>query len=105
MTIKEGYEIACNRMAETDKKIKELEGQRKAYSEMRECFLCLLSEEEKARSEHESFIQIEDDNLKNLLFVLEGVWNCPAELLDREEMLNKIMESYREFRKGVTDGQ
>ena len=105
MTIKEGYEIACGRIAEIDKKSKELEGQRKAYSEMRECFLCLLSEEEKARSEHERFIQIEDDKLKNLLSVLEGVWKCPAELLDRNEMLDKIMESYRELRKGVTDGQ
>ena len=103
MTIKEGYEIACRRMTEIDKQIKELEGQRKAYSEMRECFLCLLSEEEK--SEHERFFQIEDDKLKNLLSVLEGVWICPAELLDREEMLNKIMESYREVRKGVTNEQ
>ena len=104
MTVKEGYEIACGRMTEIDKQIKELEGQRKAYSEMRECFLCLLSQEEKARSEYELYKQTENDNLKNLLSVLEGVWNCPSELMDRNEMLDKIMRTYQKLRE-VTNGQ
>ena len=99
MTVKEGYEIACRRITEIDKQIKELEGQRKAYSEMRECFLCLLSEEEKARSMHEMYIQTTNDNLKNLLSVLEGVWNCPSELMDRNEMLDKIMRTYQKLRE------
>ena len=40
----------------------------------------------------------EEENLQSLLAVLEGVWNVPAEVLDRNEMLNKIMEAYRAYR-------
>lgn len=40
----------------------------------------------------------EEENLQSLLAVLEGVWNVPAELLDRDEMLNKIMEAYSVYR-------
>lgn len=104
MTVKEGYEIACGRMTEIDKQIKELEGQRKAYLEMREYFLCLLSQEEKTSSEYEIYKQTEDDDLKNLLSVLEGLWNCPSELMDRDEMLDKIMRAYQKLRE-VTNGQ
>ena len=43
-------------------------------------------------------ISSDSDEFKNLISVLEGVWISPAELLDRDEMLNKIMEAYRKYR-------
>lgn len=43
-------------------------------------------------------ISSDSDEFKNLINVLEGVWISPAELLDRDEMLNKIMEAYRKYR-------
>lgn len=39
-----------------------------------------------------------EEKLKKLTDVLEAVYKCPACILDRNDALNKIMETYKEVR-------
>lgn len=39
-----------------------------------------------------------EETLKQLLATLEKVWNTPSVILDRENALNNIMESYCVYR-------
>lgn len=39
-----------------------------------------------------------EEALKQLLIALEKIWDTPSVILDRENALNNIMESYRTYR-------
>lgn len=39
-----------------------------------------------------------EEKLKKITVVLEAVYKCPACILDRNDALNKIMETYKEVR-------
>ena len=45
-----------------------------------------------------SFNEDLEEKLKKLTDVLEAVYKCPACILDRNDALNKIMETYKEVR-------
>ena len=38
--------------------------------------------------------------MEKLLEILEKVYKCPATVLDKSEALDKIMEVYKEIRRG-----
>lgn len=56
-----------------------------------------------SRDEYADLVEItssDKDNadFKKFIDTLESVWQCPSELLDKPEALDKIMEAYREIR-------